>query len=202
MPYSSLFSFRIKATGGTTTGCVGRSYRHHSDREQDEFYVRNGETMRVSTPSFIRSSPKILRRCTTRRNVKASCLIKVMRSKVRISSEWHDNDLACAVITQLEGFENVKDLAFKTRDERIALLQTVLLASETQADIARDADGGFDVPHGPIGSNVSQGFSYRLRNTHDFLAGIGSRTCTSDDRVTSGTCGRATYQLHRAPKSG
>ncbi|KAI5481776.1 DNA excision repair protein ERCC-3 [Pseudohyphozyma bogoriensis] len=58
-----------------------------------------------------------------------------------------DQGYAFKVITKLEDLETQKDLVYATRDEQIELLQSVLLANESEADIGtdvRDVEG--DLP--------------------------------------------------------
>ena len=51
------------------------------------------------------------------------------------------------MITHLDGLEHTPDLVYKSKDEQIALLQSVLLANETDADLGTDVQGQFgDLP--------------------------------------------------------
>lgn len=50
---------------------------------------------------------------------------------------------AFKVITALEGIEDTEDLVYKTKSEQIELLQSVLLANESEADLGSDMK---DVP--------------------------------------------------------
>lgn len=54
---------------------------------------------------------------------------------------------AFKVITHLDGLERTPDLVYNTKDEQIALLQSVLLANETDADLGSDIKDSFgDLP--------------------------------------------------------
>jgi DNA excision repair protein ERCC-3 len=53
----------------------------------------------------------------------------------------HSQGYAFKVITALEGIEDTEDLVYKTKSEQIELLQTVLLANESEADIGSDMRG-------------------------------------------------------------
>jgi len=52
-----------------------------------------------------------------------------------------DQGYAFKVITHLDGLENQPELVYKTRDEQIELLSSVLLANETDADLGGDIRG-------------------------------------------------------------
>ena len=49
-----------------------------------------------------------------------------------------DQGYAFKVITHLDGLETLGDLVYKTRDEQIELLSSVLLANESEADLGTD----------------------------------------------------------------
>jgi DNA excision repair protein ERCC-3 len=49
-----------------------------------------------------------------------------------------DQGYAFKVITHLEGLENMSDLVYKTRDEQIELISSVLLANDTDAEVGND----------------------------------------------------------------
>ncbi|KAF8623708.1 hypothetical protein AX17_007405 [Amanita inopinata Kibby_2008] len=53
-----------------------------------------------------------------------------------------DQGYAFKVITHLDGLDELPDLVYKTRDEQIELLQSVLLASENEADLGSDIRAG------------------------------------------------------------
>jgi DNA excision repair protein ERCC-3 len=53
-----------------------------------------------------------------------------------------DQGYAFKVITHLDGLENMPDLVYKTRDEQIELMQTVLIANESDADLGTDIRAG------------------------------------------------------------
>ena len=53
-----------------------------------------------------------------------------------------DQGYAFKVITHLDGMENMPELVYKTRDEQIELLSSVLLANEHAADLGTDVRGG------------------------------------------------------------
>jgi DNA excision repair protein ERCC-3 len=53
-----------------------------------------------------------------------------------------DQGYAFKVITQLDGMESLPDLVYKTRDEQIELLQSVLIANESDADLGTDIRAG------------------------------------------------------------
>ncbi|KAF7312119.1 putative DNA repair helicase ercc3 [Mycena indigotica] len=52
-----------------------------------------------------------------------------------------DQGYAFKVITHLEGLDKMEDLVYRTRDEQIELVQSVLLASENEADLGSDVRG-------------------------------------------------------------
>lgn len=49
-----------------------------------------------------------------------------------------DQGYAFKVITHLDGLTEMPDLVYKTRDEQIELLQSVLLANESEAELGSD----------------------------------------------------------------
>lgn len=49
-----------------------------------------------------------------------------------------DQGYAFKVITHLDGMEDMPDLVYKTRDEQIELLSSVLMANESEADLGTD----------------------------------------------------------------
>jgi DNA excision repair protein ERCC-3 len=49
-----------------------------------------------------------------------------------------DQGYAFKVITHLDGLEDLPDLAYRTRDEQIELLSSVLIADESHADLGSD----------------------------------------------------------------
>ncbi|TFY82882.1 hypothetical protein EWM64_g1136 [Hericium alpestre] len=53
-----------------------------------------------------------------------------------------DQGYAFKVITHLDGLEKLPDLVYKTRDEQIELLSSVLLANESEADLGTDIRAG------------------------------------------------------------
>jgi DNA excision repair protein ERCC-3 len=53
-----------------------------------------------------------------------------------------DQGYAFKVITQLDGMETMKDLVYKTREEQIELVTTVLMQSESAADLGTDIRAG------------------------------------------------------------
>ncbi|CAL1716835.1 unnamed protein product [Somion occarium] len=53
-----------------------------------------------------------------------------------------DQGYAFKVITHLDGLEELPDLVYKTRDEQIELISSVLLASESEADLGTDVRAG------------------------------------------------------------
>ncbi|TFY57481.1 hypothetical protein EVJ58_g6996 [Rhodofomes roseus] len=53
-----------------------------------------------------------------------------------------DQGYAFKVITHLDGLENLPDLVYKSRDEQIELLSSVLLANESEADLGTDVRAG------------------------------------------------------------
>ncbi|PFH53103.1 hypothetical protein AMATHDRAFT_138486 [Amanita thiersii Skay4041] len=53
-----------------------------------------------------------------------------------------DQGYAFKVITRLDGLDELPDLVYKTRDEQIELLQSVLLANESEADLGSDIRAG------------------------------------------------------------
>ena len=64
-----------------------------------------------------------------------------------------DQGYAFKVITHLDGLENLPDLVYKSRDEQIELLSSVLLANESEADLGteiRDFVSRVLKSHGPL----------------------------------------------------
>ena len=53
-----------------------------------------------------------------------------------------DQGYAFKVITHLDGLETLPDLVYKTRDEQIELISSVLLANESDAELGNDVKGG------------------------------------------------------------
>lgn len=53
-----------------------------------------------------------------------------------------DQGYAFKVITHLDGLESLPDLVYRTRDEQIELMQSVLIANETDADLGSDIRAG------------------------------------------------------------
>ncbi|KAM0793558.1 transcription factor TFIIH complex ERCC-3 subunit [Microbotryomycetes sp. NB124-2] len=63
-----------------------------------------------------------------------------------------DQGYAFKVITALEGLEDTDNLVYKTKSEQIELLQSVLLANESDADIGGDLKGFNPDSSMPVGS--------------------------------------------------
>ncbi|KAI5118641.1 hypothetical protein M0805_000017 [Coniferiporia weirii] len=55
-----------------------------------------------------------------------------------------DQGYAFKVITHLDGLQTLPDLAYRTRDEQIELISSVLLANESDADLGNDVRGDDD----------------------------------------------------------
>ena len=55
-----------------------------------------------------------------------------------------DQGYAFKVITHLDGLESLPDLVYRTRDEQIELISSVLLANESAAELGSDIKGGAD----------------------------------------------------------
>ena len=53
-----------------------------------------------------------------------------------------DQGYAFKVITHLDGLDKLPDLVYKTKDEQIELISSVLLANESEADLGTDVRGG------------------------------------------------------------
>lgn len=53
-----------------------------------------------------------------------------------------DQGYAFKVITHLDGIEELPDLVYRTRDEQIELISSVLLANESEADLGSDVRAG------------------------------------------------------------
>ena len=53
-----------------------------------------------------------------------------------------DQGYAFKVITHLDGLETLPDLVYKSRDEQIELLSSVLLANESEAELGTDVRAG------------------------------------------------------------
>lgn len=72
-----------------------------------------------------------------------------------------DQGYSFKVITHLDGLDSLPELVYKSRDEQIELLSTVLLANESEADLGTDVRAGegdlagtitskdFGMPSGP-----------------------------------------------------
>ncbi|KAJ7598836.1 hypothetical protein C8J56DRAFT_1039718 [Mycena floridula] len=58
-----------------------------------------------------------------------------------------DQGYAFKVITHLDGFETLPDLVYKTEDEQMELLQSVLIANESDVDLGTDIGAGSSVEH-------------------------------------------------------
>ncbi|KAK7044213.1 DNA repair helicase RAD25 [Paramarasmius palmivorus] len=68
-----------------------------------------------------------------------------------------DQGYAFKVITKLDGLEKLPELVYRTRDEQIELLQSVLIANENDAELGSDVRGGEgDLP----GSVTSKDFGH------------------------------------------
>ncbi|KAH9983084.1 DNA helicase [Russula compacta] len=57
-----------------------------------------------------------------------------------------DQGYAFKVITQLDGMDTMKDLVYRTREEQIELVTTVLMQSESAADLGTDIRADFGAP--------------------------------------------------------
>ncbi|KAK4055130.1 DNA repair helicase RAD25 [Microbotryomycetes sp. JL201] len=66
-----------------------------------------------------------------------------------------DQGYAFKVITALEGLEDTDNLVYKTKSEQIELLQSVLLANESDADIGGDLKGFNPDSSVPVGAGAS-----------------------------------------------
>ena len=53
-----------------------------------------------------------------------------------------DQGYAFKVITHLDGLDSLQNLVYKTRDQQIELLSSVLLANESEADLGSDIRAG------------------------------------------------------------
>jgi DNA excision repair protein ERCC-3 len=53
-----------------------------------------------------------------------------------------DQGYAFKVITHLDGLDSLPDLVYKTRDEQIELISSVLLANESEAELGSDVRAG------------------------------------------------------------
>lgn len=53
-----------------------------------------------------------------------------------------DQGYAFKVITHLDGLDSLPDLVYKTRDQQIELLSSVLLANESEAELGSDVRAG------------------------------------------------------------
>jgi DNA excision repair protein ERCC-3 len=80
-----------------------------------------------------------------------------------------DQGYAFKVITHLDGMENMPELVYKTRDEQIELLSSVLLANEHEADLGTDVRGGEGDLAGTVTSK-SFGFPGAQRTTGSLAA--------------------------------
>src|ERR1700721_531058 len=65
-----------------------------------------------------------------------------------------DQGYAFKVITHLDGLDSLQNLVYKTRDQQIELLSSVLLANESEADLGSNIRAG----EGDLaGTDTSQG---------------------------------------------
>ncbi|KAM0754636.1 DNA repair helicase rad25 [Meredithblackwellia eburnea MCA 4105] len=85
-----------------------------------------------------------------------------------------DQGYAFKVITSLEGLDNLDDLVYKTKEEQIELLQSVLLANESEADLGgdiREVEGDLPI-YG--GSSSAVGKAVRMSGNLSALSGAQS----------------------------
>ncbi|KAJ8474054.1 hypothetical protein ONZ45_g16079 [Pleurotus djamor] len=71
------------------------------------------------------------------RRQEAQRLGRILRAKRR-----NDEGYAFKVITHLDGLQELPELVYKSRDEQIELLSSVLLANESEADLGSDIRAG------------------------------------------------------------
>jgi len=63
-----------------------------------------------------------------------------------------DQGYSFKVITHLDGLDSLPNLVYKTRDEQIELISSVLLANESEAELGSDVKGGVDDLAGTVTS--------------------------------------------------
>lgn len=80
-----------------------------------------------------------------------------------------DQGYSFKVITELEGMKSMEGLVYKTRDEQIELMQEVLTAKDSDADLGADVKGGEDDLAGTITSK-DFGFPGAKRTTGSLTA--------------------------------
>ncbi|KAL8281182.1 hypothetical protein RQP46_006540 [Phenoliferia psychrophenolica] len=114
-----------------------------------------------------------------------------------------DQGYAFKVITSLEGLDDLKDLVYPTREEQIELLQSVLLANESEADIgtdAREAEGestaGRSAP-GPSGRSTGAGKAQRVVGNLGALSGAQSMAYVERNRSENKTLAKESKGRHK-----
>jgi DNA excision repair protein ERCC-3 len=80
-----------------------------------------------------------------------------------------DQGYSFKVITELDGMKDLDGLVYKTRDEQIELMQAVLIAKDSDADLGADVKGGEDDLAGTITSK-DFGFPPAKRTTGSLTA--------------------------------
>lgn len=80
-----------------------------------------------------------------------------------------DQGYSFKVITELEGMKKMAGLVYKSRDEQIELMQEVLTAKDSDADLGADVKGGEDDLAGTITSK-DFGFPGARRTTGSLTA--------------------------------
>lgn len=122
--------------------------------EHNEFFISSSRRLKLMLSSTLSSA---LKRCTTPRNVKVSSSSEsnFPFSRLSISPNLlplYSQGYAFKVITSLEGLNQLDNLVYPTKAEQIELLQSVLLASESDADLGTDVTAKKDDLAGTITS--------------------------------------------------
>ena len=97
-----------------------------------------------------------------------------------------DQGYAFRVITELVGMQEMPDLVYRTQSEQIELLQSVLIASESAADIGTDLDGTDDLG---------------IRTAGKSNAGGDARRFGGPPRAISGGAGAGNGRFEKAKRS-
>lgn len=82
-----------------------------------------------------------------------------------------DQGYSFKVITELDGMKSMPNLVYKTKDEQIELMQEVLTAKDSDADLGADVHGGEDDLAGTVTSKHF-GFPGGAKRTTASLAGV------------------------------
>ncbi|TDL14992.1 DNA repair helicase rad25 [Rickenella mellea] len=96
-----------------------------------------------------------------------------------------ENGYSFKVITHLDGLDKLPDLVYRTRDQQIELLSTVLLANESDADLGTDVRGGEDDLAGTVTSK-DFGMLNKARMAGSTAVPLAKRTTGSLNALSGG----------------